>query len=185
MEGNAVTTWFSEHFTELHPLLQRLHREGGDLTGQVDVRYGHGLAGVLGRRLAMKLGLPAADQHCAMSVEIGHSDSCLLWNRRFAGGQIMNSTFVPHGHFPDGYWLESTGKLSLELGVKIIDGGWHWQQRRMLFLGIPVPAWLLPSSEAYKTVEDGHYLFSVRFTLPWLGLLFSYSGRLRPTVSEA
>ncbi|WJN58007.1 hypothetical protein [Pseudomonas sp. SO81] len=57
MEGNSVTSWFGEHFTELHPLLQRLHREGGELAGEVEVRYGQGLAGLLGRRLANKLGL--------------------------------------------------------------------------------------------------------------------------------
>ena len=179
MEGNSVTTWFGEHFTELHPLLQHLHREGGGLAGEVELRYGQGLAGLLGRRLAKKLGLPAASQRCEMHVDIRHSAACLYWNRRFAGGQSMNSTFVPHGHFPDGYWLESTGKLSLELAVEIRDGGWHWQQRRMLFLGRPLPSWLLPRSQAYKHIENGQYRFSVSFTLPGLGLLFSYTGDLQ------
>jgi hypothetical protein len=179
MEGNAVTTWFGAHFTELHPLLQRLHREGAELTGEVEVRYGRGLAGLLGRRLARSLGLPADNQRCEMRVEIRHAAACLFWNRRFAGGQRMNSTFVPHGHFPDGYWLESTGMLSLELGVHIVDGGWHWQQRRMLFLGRPLPGWLLPRSNASKRIENGQYRFSVTFTLPWLGLLFSYAGNLQ------
>lgn len=180
MEGNSVTIWFGKHFAELHPLLQRLHREGGELAGEVEVRYGQGLAGLLGRRLAAKLGLPNASQRCEMRVAIHHSGRCLFWNRHFAGGQTMDSTFVPHGHFPDGYWLESTGKLSLELGVQIIDGGWHWQQRRMRFIGIPLPGWLLPNSKAFKHVENGQYRFSVTFTLPWLGLLFGYAGDLQP-----
>ena len=89
MEGNSVTHWFGEHVTELHPLLQRLHREGGELTGEVEVRYGQGLAGLLGRRLAAKLGLPAASRRCEMHVDIRHSAAGLFWNRRFAGGQSM------------------------------------------------------------------------------------------------
>lgn len=180
MEGNSVTTWFGEHFAELHPLLQRLHREGGELIGEVELRHGQGLAGLLGRRLSAKLGLPSASRRCEMRVEIRHSASCLLWSRRFAGGQRMDSTFVPHGHYPAGHWLESTGKLSLELGVQIIDGGWYWQQRRMRLFGIPLPTWLQPRSEAYKCIEAEQYRFSVAFTLPWLGLLFGYSGHLQP-----
>lgn len=52
MEGTAVTTWFGEHFVELHPLLQHLHCEGGGLTG------------LPGQRLAARLGLPTRRPHC-------------------------------------------------------------------------------------------------------------------------
>lgn len=179
-DGNAVTFWFGDHFTKLHPQLQHLHREGGELLGEVELRYGRGLAGLLGRRIASKLGLPVERRRCQMHVEIRHSESCLLWKRSFAGGKSMNSNFIPHGHFPTGHWLESTDKLSLELGVQVIDGGWHWQQRQIRFLGVPLPAGLLPHTEAYKRIEAGQYRFSVAISLPWLGLLFGYAGDLQP-----
>jgi hypothetical protein len=57
--NNAVIDWFGESFTALDPLLQDLHRHGGKLSGKVDLKFGSGLAGLIGRRLATKLGLPS------------------------------------------------------------------------------------------------------------------------------
>ena len=45
--------------------------------------------------------------------------------------------------------------------------------------GVRVPLWLLPRTEAYKRIDADHYHFHVGFSLPLLGLLFSYSGALQ------
>src|SRR5690349_20256630 len=55
-----VEEWFGSGFAELHPLLQLLHRKGGVLRGPVEVSFGQGLAGVVGRRLASRLRLALA-----------------------------------------------------------------------------------------------------------------------------
>ena len=54
----AAQTWFDGAFTRLHPLLQQLHRTGGTLDGVIGIRTGRGIAGILGRRLAARLGVP-------------------------------------------------------------------------------------------------------------------------------
>ncbi len=117
---NPVIKWFGKNFSELDPLLQELHRNGGELSGIVNLEFGSGLAGVIGR------------------------------------------------------------KLSLNLGVKILDGGWYWVQRKVKFMEVPMPTWLFPSSHAYKRIKNGMYEFSVTLTLPMIGKLVSYNGVLTP-----
>ena len=58
IDSNTVTAWFGEMFFELHPGLQSLHRHGGVLKGKIQLNFGKGLAGVLGKRIARKLGVP-------------------------------------------------------------------------------------------------------------------------------
>ncbi|HET6430719.1 hypothetical protein [Dyella sp.] len=66
----AVTRWFGPAFGQLHPLLQSLHRHGGELHGPVAVRFGRGVAGIAGRRLARALGIPTDGCAHRMHVSI-------------------------------------------------------------------------------------------------------------------
>ena len=59
MPNILVKNWFGDKFSNLHPLLQKLHTEGGRLTGDVEIYYGKGLARVIGGRLAKKMNLPS------------------------------------------------------------------------------------------------------------------------------
>lgn len=181
--NNTVENWFGDNFKELDPLLQKLHIEGGALSGVVDLTHGKGLAGLLGRRLASQLGLPIKAGAVDFKVEIKHSKDRLFWNRTFGVDHKLSSIFVPHGNYPDGYWKESLGKLNLELGVDIVNGGWYWTQRNVKFFGIRLPLWLFPRSRAYKNIVDGQYYFSVTFTLPLIGKILSYNGTLNAQTS--
>lgn len=69
---NAVTHWFGPDFLHLHPLLQRLHERGGTLCGNVAVRFGTGIAGCIGRRLAARLGIPTTPGEMPFAVSIPH-----------------------------------------------------------------------------------------------------------------
>lgn len=185
--NNLVNQWFGADFARLHPLLQRLHLQGGALEGDVELTYGRGLAGLIGRRLGRRLGLPSEPGRVALRVEIGHDAQGLHWNRVFAGSQRMNSLFTPHGRYPDGHWSETSGPVTLQLGVAITEGGWFWQPRAMRLHGMPLPLWLLPRSHAYKRIVSGptgeRYQFSVSFNLPLLGQLLGYAGELEMSAS--
>lgn len=180
--GNLVSRWFGADFARLHPLLQQLHLQGGTLAGEIELSYGRGLAGVIGRRLGRKLGLPDRPGKVPLRVEIAHDQQGLHWNRIFAANQRMNSLFSPHGSYPDGHWSETSGPVSLQLGVRIDEGGWYWQPRAMRLRGLPLPLWLLPRSHAYKRIVGGpqgeRYQFAVSFSLPLLGRLLGYAGEL-------
>jgi len=173
-----VQHWFGDDFGELHPNLQQLHTTGGELRGTVNIGYGDGIAGIVGRRLGRKLGLPEAKQSIPLTVTISHHDEYLLWSRKFGDAHKMESKFRPVGNYPDGYWLEETGNIEIALGVDIDDGGWCWQQRTTKVRGIKIPKFILPRINAGKTIHSDKYKFHVRVDHPWLGHLLSYHGLL-------
>lgn len=174
--SGPVESWFGERFCELHPLLQALHREGGLLTGVVQVEYGRGVAGWLGRRLARRMGLPRGGGTVPMAVRISDDGHCLLWSRRFADA-TFESRFEPVGQFGKGYWRERTGVVALVLDVQIIEGGWHWRHLRSSVAGLPLPAGLVRTA-ASKQIHEGRYRFGIAVSMPVLGRLLSYAGDL-------
>jgi hypothetical protein len=179
---NAVTRWFGPQFGRLHPLLQELHRRGGTLHGTVEVDFGRGVAGWVGRRLARRLGIPAQAGQVALQVDIRHENGELYWRRRFGAGGEMLSIFRPVGAWPEGYWIERTGFLELKLTVDVIEGGWYWRALGVRAGGLPVALWLVPGSRAFKRIENGKYFFGVRLVLPLLGDVLRYGGALEARV---
>lgn len=184
MKNTPSSRWFGERFTELHPLLQQLHINGGLLSGPVDITLGRGLAGIVGRRLAGKLGIPVNGGSHTLQVAISHQTDSLRWDRCFDGDQWVRSLFQPVGQWPDGWWVEHTGPIKLFLSVDIHDGGWHWRVLKGRLGGVTLPRWLLPQTTPYKLIEDGRYRFYVGISVPLLGTVLSYSGLLDATPSS-
>jgi len=183
MSFSIVALWLGPQFAQLHPQLQRLHQSGGRLVGEIELGFGAGLAGWLGRRLARRLGLPTVAGPCLMEVMIGQSEGCLIWARRFTRPnqppREMVSRFEPRGQWPDGHWLEQSGAMQFKLGVDVRDGGWYWRVHGARLHGVPLPVKVLPQSHAYKRIENGAYRFEVMFAAPLLGRLLSYGGLLQ------
>ncbi len=177
-ENNAVANWFGEAFFQLHPDLQLLHRDGGTLVGKVSLNFGERLAGFVGKRLAKKLGIPLQPGEHELRVEIRHRENSLYWNRCFDRQNTVLSIFQAFGNYPAGYWLEKTGPIELKLTIDIIDSAWHWRVLGVCVFGWPIPLVLFPHSKAYKKIVDQYYQFHVSFSMPWIGQLFCYEGRL-------
>jgi hypothetical protein len=176
----VVEKWLGDKFHELHPLLQRLHQNGGVLCGQVEISFGHGIAGLLGRCLATRLGIPAVPGAHQLQVAICSEGDILNWTRSFNGQSEFRSEFRPVGHYPSGHWVERSGPLTLLLGVEVLAGGWHWVHLGTRLFGIPLHKTLLPVAVASKRIENDLYLFSVEVSVPLLGRLAGYSGKLSP-----
>lgn len=177
-ENSIVKDWFGRQFAQLHPKLQHLHLYGGMLTGEIQLNTGKGLAGVIGRRLAKKLGIPQCE-HCKLKVNIFHSVEGLHWHRQFGNDCQMQSLFIPVGYKGNGFWIEKTGPLKMFLDIDIIDYGWHWRCLKFQFYRLPLPVWLFPKSVAYKTIVNDEYRFVVRFSMPLIGELLCYQGNLQ------
>ncbi len=184
MHSKLVSDWFGADFVKLHPLLQQLHKQGGQLAGKVEIARPAGLAGALGKALAGKLGIPTQTGEHDLLVTISHQPDGLCWDRCFNHQSTMHSTFVPTGQLPDGYWLESSGPVQLYLTVDTDQGGWHWRCLKMKVHGLRLPLWLMPKTTAYKTIEGDKYRFYVGFSLPLLGTLLSYSGLLTARIAD-
>lgn len=177
MTTNVVKNWFEDDFKLLAPQIQTLHTAGGTLAGEVFVRYGQGIAGLIGKKLGRKLGIPGEGRH-RLVVTVAHRNECLQWDRLFNDKQEMKSVFTPVGTIDGGYWVEKTGPLHIKLTVDIHNGGWYWRCLSYSFWGIPLPVVLFPPSEAYKRIEDGQYRFYVGFKLWFFGDVLSYGGLL-------
>lgn len=178
--SNIVREWFGESFGNLDPLIQQLHIScRGVLQGEVTLEYGKGFAGIIGKRLGIKLGLPATEGIKSFKVEIESSNGLLVWSRLFDSQYKMVSKFKPCGSYPDGYWQEQTGSLKMDLGVQIKEGGWYWVQKSVWFKSLKLPDILFPSSFAYKRIVDGKYEFSVSISLPVIGRIVRYGGLLK------
>ncbi|HEY0065342.1 MAG TPA: DUF4166 domain-containing protein [Telluria sp.] len=176
--SKLVETWFGPAFDQLDPLLQALHRKGGVLAGPVSIVFGPGIAGVLGRSIARRAGIPTEGALHQLRVAIHSADGVLHWNRSFDGQSVFTSHFIPVGNYPAGHWMEATGSIGLQLGVAIVAGGWHWQHLASTLRGVRVPTWLMPRMQACKQIRDGRYHFAVSMALPLLGTLLSYGGKL-------
>jgi len=184
MKESIVSSWFGERYGDLHPDLQALHRKGGRLSGVVGIRIGTGVGGWIGKRLAKSLGVPVDLPNRGFRVDISHTEDALLWLRRFDNGVVLESSFLPVGAWPEGYWIEETGAQRLELAVDIVDHGWQWRPLRASFNGFRLPLWLMPQSKAGKRIlGNGNYLFAVEFKLPMVGLLLGYGGELEVETS--
>jgi hypothetical protein len=176
--SDLVEQWFGAAFAQLHPQLQALHRHGGVLRGPVQLSFGTGLAGLVGKWLARRLGIPPQAGAATLEVRIASDAAGLHWSRRFNQGSTFDSVFQPQGSYPDGDWVERSGPIELRLQVALIDAGWHWQQRQLRVAGIALPRWLMPTMVASKQVIDGKYLFSVALRFPLLGCVLAYRGEL-------
>ena len=184
MLNNYASKWFEENYYELSPLLQDLHNDGGQLTGPVFINIPTGVAGLIGKKLARKLGIPINNGDHTLQVEIKHSNDGLHWNRCFDGMKKMESVFKPIGNKASGYWIETTGTVQLKLTVDIEDGGWYWRVLSAKVRGIKIPLWLFPKTNAYKVIEGDSYHFYVGFSVPLLGEVLSYSGLLQAELSQ-
>lgn len=175
---DAVERWFGAGFAQLHPLLQRLHRDGGSLAGVVTLEFGRGPGGWLGRRIARRLGLPSEPGRVGMRVDIRSDAHALYWDRRFDDGAAMRSVFRPVGAWPNGVWSESTGPMRLALKVDTAGGGWRWRQSALWYRGLRLPLAFAPRVDAAKAIENGRYAFRVAIAMPLLGPLLAYGGVL-------
>jgi len=178
MNNTKSSDWFKGEFNELDPLLRKLHIHGGELAGPVDINIATGVAGIIGKQIAVKLGIPINKGEHTLRVSITHKDDGLHWDRCFDKDKLFKSTFTPTGTIGNGYWIESTGSIHLRLTVDIKNGGWYWRTLQAKLKGFPLPLWLFPKTTAYKVIENNLYRFYVGISLPVFGEVISYSGLL-------
>ena len=156
-------------FDRLPEIVRRAHTGKTRLAGKVRIQRGSWLASLA----ADALGLPAAGDLVAMTVESDHRPDCMIWNRSF-GGRAFRSRF----RLEQGGLTESVGPFRLHLRVVVEDGKLHYRLARVGLRGIPWPRRLAPGLEAWEGAAGAQYDFAVEVRLPVLGRLARYEGRL-------
>ena len=159
-------------FNLLASEVQQFHCFAGKHTlhGRVEV---HAPKSLLATLLATLLGTPRSANEGAIKFELDAQPLAESWTRHFP-----SKTMRSHLQLIDGQLIETLGvaRLMFELAEK--EGQLTMHLRRLHFLGIPCPTWLMPRVVAEETGRDGRLYFRVHAGVPGIGLVASYQGYL-------
>ena len=161
-----------ESYGRLAPEVQQFHRLAGKHTlhGRVEV---HAPQSVLARLLALFLGTPRTATEGTIKFELDAHPSGETWTRHFPSKNMTS-----HLQLVDGQLIEKLGAARLIFELSGSNGQLNMHLRRLYFLGIPCPNWLMPRVIAVETGRDGRLYFHVRAEVPGVGLVASYQGYL-------
>lgn len=141
------------------------------LSGRARVERGRG---VFARLLSTVFGFPAGSEDIEVEVTKTREDDHETWRRRFGSREFESRLRIARGRM-----RERFGAFEFELDLHIANASLHFPVRRGWLLGLPLPRWLLPRSEAREFVEDGRFRFDVAIEAPLgIGRMVRYRGWL-------
>jgi len=159
-------------FGELPALVQRVHdaRPSKKFHGLCDVTRGcHWLV----KWLAPIAMLPPTGVDVALKVTIDSNARSETWTRDF-NGHLMCSSLWAQGEL----LAERLGLITLLFTLRVEQRRLEWRVVGAKYLGLPLPTNWFAGARATEQMSEGCYVFDVRATLPVVGLLVHYHGRL-------
>ncbi len=166
---NALQKHLSDQFLELDELIQKAHIGTTKLKGLASVRRGNALASLM----CTVLGFPKNSDQCPLEVLAEHKAEKMVWRRNFDGRMM-----VSHFSLAGPYLQESLGMIKMLMKLTVQNGGLVYGLVKTKMLGISLPRFLSPGLTAYEHEDGNKYVFSVEVSLPIIGRLIKYEGRL-------
>jgi hypothetical protein len=163
--------------------LQRMHESQLNQVaeGRAKVERGSGLCA---RVVAWLFGFPKTGENVPLRVTFQPRKGEETWRRDFAGSSFASLQRVGTGRL-EGLLDESFGPFVFGLAL-VVDGQiLRLVPRRWSFLGIPLPAVLIPHGDAYEFASNGRFNFHVEIRLPLVGMIVRYQGWLVPVAETA
>ena len=155
--------------------VQRAHRPSAMLRGTFDVRHGRS---PLARAIARIVRCPREAAGVEVTLRIEADDGVEWWHRTFDGRRM---TTRQRSEEP-GVLNERIGPLELLFRLQVEGGALRFGQvgarGRLAGLALPWPRWCRPHVEARGARGAGGVGVRVAVSLPRIGLLMSYAGRL-------
>lgn len=147
----------------------------GSFSGKANVTRG---TSWIARVAAWYFGFPQENPNADITITKTRIGEGEVWERDF-DGCVFRSYCSPT---PAAYrYRERFGPFSFEQDLPVVDGSLYLPVRRGWLLGIPMPHFLLPSSESREYVENGIFHFDVSLSAPLGGgLIVRYRGFLSP-----
>lgn len=136
-------------------------------------------ANPLARLLCNLMRLPAAGVDVPVSVAFERNGDHERWHRRFAG-RAYSSRLTSRG----GRLVERMGPATTIFRVGVNAERLHLDLIGFRFLGVPLPSFLRPHCHAIEADAAGAFAFDIPVSLPGLGPVIRYSGRLAPIGSN-
>ncbi len=159
-------------FDQLPIAVRRLHQLIGDggVYGSATVTRGTNLCA---RLVGWIMGFPPAGKH-DLQVSFSERAGIERWTRDFSGRR-----FSSHLSEKGGKLTERFGPLHFSFDLPSSVHGLEMIMRRWAFMGIPLPLALAPKSVAREWQEGDDFCFDVPISLPLIGRVVHYQGRLR------
>lgn len=170
----------AETFDNLPPKLQDLHTvlDQRRWRGEASVERGQGW---LSRIAGWMAGFPPATDAVAVNVVMTRTARGETWTRQF-GTRKFKSYLSTHKQRGQTVMTERFGLMVFQIGLQGDDEKLHYPVHSGRLLGVPLPAFLRPTSNTYEYVDaQGRACFSVRVSLPVAGLVAKYEGWLAPS----
>ncbi|MEQ1943049.1 DUF4166 domain-containing protein [Mesorhizobium sp. VNQ89] len=165
-------------FSALPPRLQQLHdsTEPRQWRGFAEVRRGRGPLAALA---AAFVGFPKAAARVPVTVAFTPENDAERWTRTFDGKSFSSLQWAGTGR-NEHLLMERFGIATFALALVVQEGRLFLVPRRWSVLGIPMPRFLLPGGSTFEAEEDGQFCFNVEISMPLIGLIVAYKGRLEP-----
>lgn len=150
---------------QMHSVLREASAEGeAEVTGATNP---------IGRLIARMMGFPPAGR-CPLRVLFAERDGAERWQRQFGQSSFASNLSQ------SGEWLtERFGLIAFDFALHRTSNGLAMQMRRWSVCYIPLPLAWAPQTEASEWAQDGWFHFDVLITLPMIGRLVHYRGRLQ------
>ena len=132
---------------------------------------------VLARLVGGLFRFPRASDDVRVVVEFQRDDGRETWIRSFAGRRFSSVQFEGRGAY-EGLLCERFGPFTFGLATVVENGQLRLPVRRWSMLGLKLPLWLAPQSQAREFAEDGSFHFDVSISLPCIGQVVRYQGYL-------
>jgi NAD(P)-dependent dehydrogenase (short-subunit alcohol dehydrogenase family) len=161
-------------FDMLPTAVRKLHLLGGDggASGSATVTRG---SNPLARLIGWFMRFPPAGEH-QLQVSFSERDGVEHWTRAFSGRR-----FASHLSERDGKLTERFGPLRFYFDLPSDTDGLQMVMRRWSAFGISLPLAFAPKSPAREWQDGDDFCFDVPISLPLIGLVVHYNGKLRLT----
>lgn len=129
--------------------------------------------------IATITGFPKAGQDLPVEVELSVENRVETWTRRFNGKKFVSTQEYGMGRY-EGLVVEWFGPMAFGLALVEEDRHLYLLMRRWDIFGIAMPKFLAPRIVAFEHAARDRFNFSVKLSLPLIGLIVAYRGWLEP-----
>lgn len=131
--------------------------------------------GRIARFMIRVMKLPAEGQDQMTTVDVDQQPGREVWRRSIGETRFQTRQAVV------GQLLEeASGPFRFRYEILVEEGVLRYRQARALFLGIPLPRFLSPMTDAEVRGDDAGWTVRVTVSCPRCGPIFGYSGRIEP-----
>lgn len=159
-------------FAQLSPAVRSFHDPHGptEWTGRANVKRGSSWIAQLTCGLFR---FPADGQDIPLALRITPDQGGERWDRNF-NGRVMSTWQTTR----DGWLIEHLGPIRIFMKPDINAGSLSVVPQRWSLVGLPLPAFLMPTSQNRETDQNGRFHFEVAISAPFAGHIVTYKGWL-------